>query len=127
MHTTVTFDNGDTARISYFKDIGHALYDFGDLGKIAVQPGYFGQPDRHAVTISLGRPGDTSGYGLTGLDVGDWNLTGTVMCTGYDLTPHPHPHTPTNFPLAHIDNPADRQAVADHLSQIAQHFHGTLA
>ncbi len=30
-----------------------------------VKPAYYGQSDRYAVTISLGRPGDTSGYGLT--------------------------------------------------------------
>lgn len=127
MQTNVTFDNGTTARISLFKDLGHALYDFGDQGKIHVQPGYFGQSDRYAVTISLGRPGDKSGWNLTGLDIGDWNLTGTVMCTGYDFTPHPHPHTPTRFPLADIDNADDRQQAADLLSQIASHFHGTFA
>ncbi|MEU3704763.1 hypothetical protein AB0E82_21045 [Streptomyces anulatus] len=90
MQTNVTFDNGDTARISYFKDLGNALYDFGDQGKIHVQPGFFGQPDRLAVAISLGRP-------------------------------------PQNFPLAAIDDPAARQHAADHLAQIAQHFHSTFA
>lgn len=127
MQTNVTFDNGDTARISYFKDLGNALYDFGDQGKIHVQPGFFGQPDRLAVTISLGRPGDTSGYGLTGLTIGDWLLTGTVMATGDGFTPHPHPHAPQNFPLAAIDDPAARQNAADRIAQIAQHFHSTFA
>ncbi|MFJ1837907.1 hypothetical protein ACIOJ9_29060 [Streptomyces sp. NPDC088175] len=127
MRTTAHFDNGDTAIISHFKDLGQALYNFGNQGKIHVQPGFFGQSDRLAVTISLGRPGDTSGYGLTGLTIGDWLLTGTVMATGGDFTPHPHPHTPTKFPLADIDDPTARQAAADHLAQIAQHFHSTFA
>ncbi|GAA1111940.1 hypothetical protein [Streptomyces javensis] len=126
MRTHVTFDNGSTARTIYWKDVSTALYRFGD-DTIAVKPGYFGMPDRLAVTISLGRPGDTSGYRLTGLHIGDWFLTGTVMCTGYDFTPHPHPHTPTKFPLADITDPAARRDAADHLSGIANHFHSTFA
>ncbi|WP_435058456.1 hypothetical protein [Streptomyces sp. bgisy060] len=126
MRTHVTFDNGDTATIGYFKDIGHALYTFGD-DKILVKPAYYGQPDRYDVALNLGRPGDTSGYRLTGLHIGDWFLTGTVLCTGYDFTPVPHPHTPGVNPLADITDQAARRDAADHLSQIAQHFHSTLA
>jgi hypothetical protein len=127
MQTIAQFDTGDQATIAYFKDLGHALYDFGDQGTIHVMPAYFGQPDRLAVTISLGRPGDTSGYRLTGLHVGDWLLTGSVMCTGADFTPYPHPHSPTKFPLDAVDDTAARADAADLLSQIAQHFHGTYA
>lgn len=126
MQTTVTFDNGSTARIGYFKDIGAALYTFGD-DTILVKPAYYGMPDRYDVALNLGRPGDTSGYRLTGLHIGDWLLTGTVLATGYDFTPVPHPHTPTVNPLADITDPAARQDAADHLAQIAQHFHSTLA
>src|SRR5579884_949327 len=124
--TNTTFDNGTTAQIAFFSDVGHALYSLGD-DTICVKPAYYGQPDRYAVTISLGRPGDTSGYRLTGLHVGDWLLTGAVMCTGYDFTPGPHPHSPTRNPLADITDPAVRQDAADHLAQIADHFHGILA
>ncbi|MFF4409867.1 hypothetical protein [Streptomyces sp. NPDC001404] len=127
MQTNVTFDDGTTARIGFFKDLNQALYDFGDLGTVHVQPAYFGQPDRHAVTISLGTPGSQSGWNLTGLDIGDWHLTGTVLCTGLDFRPHPHPHTPANFPLASITDPDARQDAADHLAQIAAHFFNTLA
>ncbi|MER5302252.1 hypothetical protein ABT039_22715 [Streptomyces lasiicapitis] len=126
MRTTATFDDGTTAHISYFKDLGHALYTIGD-DTIHVMPAYLGQPDRYAVTIGLGRPGDTSGYRLTGLHLGDWLLTGSVMCTGPDLTPHSHPHTPDKFPLADIGDDAVRQDAADYLSQIAGHFHATFA
>ncbi|MFZ3475292.1 hypothetical protein ACODT3_42700 [Streptomyces sp. 4.24] len=124
--TLAAFDNGMTARIGFFKDTGQALYTFDD-DTILVKPAYYGQPDRHAVSISLGRPGDTSGYRLTGLHIGDWLLTGTVICTGYDFTPGPHPHTPTVNPLADITDPAARKDAADHLAQIASHFHSTLA
>ncbi|MEY9966877.1 hypothetical protein ABIA33_004942 [Streptacidiphilus sp. MAP12-16] len=41
------------------------MYDVGDLGLIHVQSAYFGQPERRAVTISLGSAGDRSGYGLS--------------------------------------------------------------
>lgn len=125
MKTSVTFDNGTTARFAFYRDTSHALYAFGG-DSIHVQP-FLGQPDRLAVTISLGRPGNTSGYRLTGLHLGDRLLTGTVMCTGHDFTPRPHPHTPAKFPLADITDPAARQAAADHLAQIAYHFHSTLA
>ncbi|MDX3165900.1 hypothetical protein PV516_19120 [Streptomyces scabiei] len=126
MQTTATFDDGTTARISYFKDLGHALYTIGD-DTIHVMPTYLGQPDRQAVTISLGRPGDTSGYRLTGLNIGDYLLTGTVMCTGDGLTPHPHPHSPKQFPLDDITDADARQDAADYLSDIANHFYDTLA
>ncbi|MCF1592482.1 hypothetical protein [Streptomyces muensis] len=126
MLTSVTFADGTTARISYFKDLGHALYTFDD-DTIHVMPGYFGQPDRLAVTISLGRPGDISGYRLTGLHVGDYLLTGTVMCTGDGLTPHPHPHSPDKFPLKDITDADSRQDAADYLSDIASHFYNTFA
>ncbi|WP_333745591.1 hypothetical protein [Streptomyces sp. IBSBF 2950] len=126
MQTHATFDDGTTARISYFKDLGHALYKIGD-DTIHVMPAYFGQPDRLAVTISLGKPGDTSGYRLTGLHIGDWLLTGTTMCTGDGLTPHPHPHSPQKFPLNDIDDQSARQDAADYLSQIASHFYDTFA
>lgn len=126
MQTLAAFDNGTTARIGYLKDLGHALYRIGD-DTIHVMPTYFGQPDRHAVTISLGRPGDTSGYRLTGLHVGDYFLTGTVMLTGLDFAPHPHPHSPRNFPLADITDPDARADAAYYLSQIATHFHTTFA
>ncbi|TQE33175.1 hypothetical protein [Streptomyces ipomoeae] len=125
MQTIAQFDNGDHATIHHLKDLGHALYNFGDLGKIYVMPAYFGQPDRLAVTISLGRPGDTSGWKLTGLHIGDWFLTGTVMCTGADFTPQPHVHSPNRYPLDDIDDPAARADAAAHLAQIAQHFHTT--
>ena len=49
------------------------------------------------------------------------------MCTGYDFTPHSHPHTPTKFPLADITDAAAQQDAADHLAQIANHFHSTFA
>ncbi|MFI8909128.1 hypothetical protein CLM85_12825 [Streptomyces albidoflavus] len=124
--TFVRFDDGSTAQVTAFLDVGHTLYGFGqDL--ILVKPAYYGQPDRHAVTISLGRPGDKSGYGLTGLHIGDWFLTGTVMCTGYDFTPRTHPHAKGVNPLDDITDPDARQAAADHLSQIASHFHTTIA
>lgn len=126
MHTSVAFDNGTTARIGFFKDIGHALYTF-DSDTILVKPAYYGQPHRYDVALNLGRPGDTSGYQLTGLHIGDWFLTGTVLCSGLDFTPGPHPHTPRANPLADITDPAARQAAANHLSQIADHFHSTLA
>ncbi|WP_282798314.1 hypothetical protein [Streptomyces sp. CC224B] len=126
MQTTVTFDNGTTARIGHFKDTGHALYTFGN-DRILVRPAYYGQPGRYDVALSLGRPGDTSGYRLTGLHIGDWLLTGTVLATGHDFTPVPHPHTPNVNPLADITDPAARQNAADHLAQIAQHFHTTFA
>ncbi|MFG3157302.1 hypothetical protein ACGF7W_35290 [Streptomyces sp. NPDC048219] len=126
MQTFATFDDGTTARIGYFKDLGHALYSI-DTDTIHVMPAYFGQPDRHAVTISLGRPGDTSGYRLTGLHVGDYFLTGTLMLTGPDFTPHPHPHSPRKFPLADITDPDARADAASRLSQIATHFHTTFA
>ncbi|MEV5454250.1 hypothetical protein [Streptomyces sp. NPDC052535] len=126
MQTLATFDDGTTARIGYFKDLGHALYRIGD-DTIHVMPAYFGQPDRYAVTISLGRPGDTSGYRLTGLHLGDYFLTGTVMLTGLDFAPHPHPHSPQRFPLTDIADPDARANAADYLSQIATHFHSTFA
>ena len=122
MITTVTFDDGSTA-----DDGSGTIYDFGDKGKIHVQHGYFGQPDRLAVTISIGRPGDQSGYRLTGLHVGDWHLTGTVMCTGWDFTPHPHPHSPNKNPLDAIDDMDTRTQAADLLSQIASHFYASNA
>ncbi|MFF2571096.1 hypothetical protein [Streptomyces sp. NPDC058084] len=124
--TIAAFDNGMKARIGFFKDIGHALYAFGD-DTILVKPAYYGQPDRYDVALNLGRPGDTSGYRLTGLHIGDWFLTGTVLCTGLDFTLVPHPHTPKANPLADITDPDARQDAASFLAQIAGHFHGTLA
>jgi hypothetical protein len=126
MITTVTFDDGSTANVHQMHDSG-AIYDFGDKGKIHAQHGYFRQPDRLAVTISLGRPGDQSGYGLTGLHVGDWYLTGTVMCTGLGFTPNPHPHSPKKNPLDAIDDADALAQAALLLSQIAQHFHAFAA
>ncbi|MEV6462981.1 hypothetical protein [Streptomyces albidoflavus] len=124
--TLVRFDDGTTAQVTAYLDIGNALYSF-DQDLILAKPAYYGQPDRRAVTISLGRPGDTSGYGLTGLHIGDWFLTGTVMCTGDDFTPRTHPHARGVNPLDDIADPAARQDAADHLSQIAYHFHTTIA
>ncbi|MFD6783826.1 hypothetical protein G3M53_07515 [Streptomyces sp. SID7982] len=124
--TLARFDNGTTARISTFLDTGHALYAFDD-GKILVTPAHYGQPDRHAVTITLGRPGDRSGYGLTGLRFGDWLLTGTLTCVGHGFTPKAHTSTPDKNPLDDVSNPDARQAAADHLSQIASHFFDLIA
>ncbi|KPC81821.1 hypothetical protein ADL27_47590, partial [Streptomyces sp. NRRL F-6602] len=56
-----------------------------------------------------------------------WFLTGTVMCTGYDFTPRTHPHAKGVNPLDDITDPDARQDAADHLSQIAYHFHTTIA
>lgn len=124
--TTVTFDSGDTATVGHLgKDFG-ALYDFGHLGKIHAKSAYLGQPDRRAVCISLGKPGDKSGYSLTGLHVDDYLMTGAVMCSGYDMTPHPHPHSPGQYPLDSIDDPAVRTLAADLLSDIARHYYSSV-
>ncbi|MGW0485817.1 hypothetical protein [Nonomuraea sp. NPDC003214] len=122
--TTVRFTATHAATFHLYAATHHASYRFGDQGKIHVQPAYFGMPDRLAVTISLGRPGDTSGYGLTGLRVGGKLLTGVVMCTGLDLRPGPHFQHRDQYPLGADDlDDATRTAAADLLADVAQHFH----
>jgi hypothetical protein len=122
---TVTLDNGDTATVTRWRDTGHAMYDLGpDVGKVLAQHGYYGQPDRPAVTLSLGRPGQTSGYRLAGIQFGGWLLTGTAWCTGEDLLPQPHPHSPGAFPLDGMEHdPLSRDFAAELLTAIARHFY----
>ncbi|PJE97114.1 hypothetical protein CUT44_14120 [Streptomyces carminius] len=123
MITLVKSDvTGQTATFHRFE--GGALYKFTDADEtIHVQPTYLGQPEREAVTISLGSPTDRSGYRLTGLSVGDYLLTGVVMCAGPGLTPCPHPQAPTDYPLPDIQDEATRADAADLLCEIAQHFY----
>lgn len=122
--TRVQFNQTHTAVFHLDKVLNHARYDFGDLGKIHVQPAYFGCPDRLAVTISLGQPTDTSGYGLTGLQVDDYRLYGTVMCAGDDLVAGPHPSGGA-YPLDDLDDDTKADAMML-LAEIAQHFHDTV-
>ena len=123
--TTVSFSDNLTATVFKMQGAG-TIYNFGDAGRIHVQPGYFGQPDRPAVTISLGRAGgDASGYKLSGLLVGDLLLTGSVWCSGDALAPGPHPTGPGSFALDGIDGAA-RSDAADLLATIAQHYHHSI-
>ncbi|MFD9948770.1 hypothetical protein ACFWYW_47040 [Nonomuraea sp. NPDC059023] len=122
--TLVRFDPIHQANLHFIGtgDGRHALYNFGSRGKIFVQPGYFGMRNRLAVAISLGRPGDQSGYNLTGLLVNDRLLTGAVMCIGPDLVPVRHPQYPGPYPLADLDA-ATLTAATSLLSAIAQNFY----
>ncbi|MFI9845200.1 hypothetical protein ACIHFD_49835 [Nonomuraea sp. NPDC051941] len=126
--TTITFSDTHTATFHLYKSLSYAMYDFGDNGKVCVQPAYFGCPDRYDVMISLGPVSgpDQSGHGLRGLRVGDRKLAGVVLCTGYDLLAGAHFNYPQRFPLDDLAGQV-RDDAADLLSAIAQHFHGIVA
>jgi len=122
----VTLSDTHTATVHMMRGAG-AIYDFGALGKVHAQSAYFGQPDRADVTISLGSPGDKSGYGLTGLHVGDCHLTGIAMCTGDGMSAQAHPHYPDRFPLPDIHDADTRADSGDLLSGIAQHYYDVVS
>jgi hypothetical protein len=87
-HTTV-YDHGDTAYYTV-SDPDSAT------GTFVVQPSRLGMHPKYGVMITL-----------SSVDVCDWAVSGTVVCSGDDMTPGPHPMA-NQYPLGQVrkDDPA---------------------
>lgn len=115
---TTTFldidDQGVTMRVSNFSndDVGYYSFTNDDYfaGTIQVKPARFGMHPIHGVMLTFGSFNDH-------VDAGDWALSGTVLVTGTDLLPGPHPYS-KGYPINQIR--ADDPDTADLVSNLAQ-------
>ncbi len=129
--TTIELSYGEVTITSvYAMGEQGAIYTLEDdlhHGKILIENGYYLEPDRASVMISLGGTSDGSGYGLTGVEMGDWLLGGVTLVSllpnsGDEMTPHAHPRYPDRFPLRGIEDPDARSDAAELLSALAEFY-----
>lgn len=104
-----SYDHGDT--VFYGIAPGHSI-----SGTILVRPARFGMHPRYGVMLTFG---GYSGH----IDAGDWAVSGSLVCTGTDMTPGPHP-TATQYPLGQVrkDDPDTAGMIADLVTAIAFHY-----
>lgn len=104
-----TFGNGDS--VFYTIAPGHSI-----SGTILVQPSRNGMHPRHGVMLTLG--------GYNGhIDAGDFAVSGTLVASGDDMSPGPHP-TARQYPLGQVraDDPDTADMIADLVTAIAFHY-----
>ena len=127
MHATIALlhldDDIIAARVTRCQDGDVAYYSLGDgpyvSGTILVKPAYSGMHPQLGVMV-------TFGYGSDAIDVGDFGLTGTVLASGPDMTPGPHP-TAKQYPIGQVrkDDPDTADLVSDLVTAIASHYADT--
>jgi hypothetical protein len=104
-----TFGHGDS--VFYTIDPGDSI-----SGTILVQPSRLGMHPRYGVMLTFG--------GYDGhIDAGDFAVSGTVVASGDDMTPGPHP-TARQYPLGQVraDDPDTADMIADLVTAIAFHY-----
>jgi hypothetical protein len=109
-----------TARTTSYSHGDNVFYSVNDpdgvtgvTGTFVVQPARLGMHPQYGVMITIG------GYSGNA-QVGDWSVHGTVVCSGDDMTPGPHP-TAKQYPLGQVrkDDPDTADLLADLLTAIA--------
>lgn len=93
--TTLTFTiNGDPVTADFTIDTdASAFYTFDDdhagiAGVILAKPSRYGLHPQHGVMLTLGGYGP-KGQGGGWIDLGDWAIGGSLICSGPDLKPQP--------------------------------------